>query len=1265
MVKKVERNAPCPCGSGKKFRECHMGRIGFEQLKEMSAYDIARFDAEPKSRQLDQSFLQALQKIVQGTSPLDLLTRLGVISTLPQNQRFLMRFSYLIAALCSKSIVWGDKRSEDKHVNALIALLNEKIGPQIGWAESDIEYKPFLSEYWYAKKHYYFFPGGLAIPQVYLYELMVMGETFKEDINSKLGFDHEDGIDLFLPLIDSYIRQGELSRYELATPGDFEDRAVAGQAEQVAELEQIFREKFVFESSSLTEKQRKVFSSLSKEIGAYTPRIIDLTEETDMDISPVVTVDRKHVIPLPQVVWYGITRLFIEVIRSLDDKKEVETRFWHSTLNRVYGALARTFGGETVWPAPSYRDKGLGQIAVLYDTDKFFQVIIASSIHEPRLQPVVDKLLTESIDAWRLLTEDGATTVTTSVGERKIGDPSTLEPIRLVIVEGAGHEVFAGTPKQSMEKGVLTEIMAVHELEYILNDVESPMQFLKFLRSQERFLGQAEHVVRMSVLDSYGLYKAHRALRVEDFEGKPNLITVDSLSFDAYELERRRTEGERMIVRFLDADYALSKRAERCYAGFNLFTMDLLFLVQADVQTYVYLPQPDKRTYQSNQSMLLASNSLAYHLAREPQILTAIREAKSGLTRLSVLVSCPLDNETYDQSAVTFDDLPGQAGELRLRMLVGSEVMLRFSGANNDGERYILQQFLKCFGLAAFVDIILPCSLEKRFQAVRLSVPKIYELEVDFVQVFPEDIAWAQELEAGVLRDMQVSEGSYKGKQAVDMMIPVHDRLLEELTVRMEQYDVCELVRKLYDQIDRLYITVEKGKLRMAIESETVRDMDMMVEITQLEGQVSRHSLAYKYMLEAAIKLSPRGGESVTDEALTELLSLAMRIVEIDYYLDMIHYGLMPIQVYVSKGRFPHFAGGLSPDVLQRMEISRGQVSLRSYATIASYHRGEGEKLREAQRPSIVDEFLKVMDPAFEKELGYTFSQRINLQNATLDWFSNRDTYLRTIDKDELVKELAVNTKLPSQVIDNFLSDVVLSSQVMQDVDWKEMWPAEHFWRDERLLNRPLVQIVENEKTKCMYGYQTTLNAWTSFLSQLFNLRLKLKRMDASGPIDRSLQPYKREAADGFRDAIKELCIQHGLEACTEKSNAGRFHMPKTGIGPIDVFAVDRKRKRFLVIEAKHIALRISPKDLATERDLFLGKTPDDPEGYVQILQRKLNWFRDNEAALKEEYRIDSTEPWSFEGVIVTSDLLMTQFLAASPMPILYFDHFGETLSNE
>ena len=90
----------------------------------------------------------------------------------------------------------------------------------------------------------------------------------------------------------------------------------------------------------------------------------------------------------------------------------------------------------------------------------------------------------------------------------------------------------------------------------------------------------------------------------------------------------------------------------------------------------------------------------------------------------------------------------------------------------------------------------------------------------------------------------------------------------------------------------------------------------------------------------------------------------------------------------------------------------------------------------------------------------------------------------------------------------------------------------------------------------CLYGYQTSLNACTSFFWQLLNLRLKLKRMHDDGPISKSLQPYKEEAANEFRDSIKELCIKYGLDACVEKSNAGRVRMPEKGIGPIDVFAV-------------------------------------------------------------------------------------------------------------
>lgn len=1265
---KIGRNVPCPCGSGKKYKKCHMGKIGYEQLRALNHSDIRKLDAETESREFDQDFLGSIRATVKEDVTLDLLVQVGAISTLPQNQRFTMRFNYLIEALCSQPAAKETQEPNSKTVRNLIRLINNTVGPRIRWAEVDTENQTFLSEYWFEKRHYYLFPGGLEMPDAYLYQILFVGEVFKDEINNCLGFDHVDVLNLLLPLVDSYIRETELIQYEFTASGDFGRNAVIGEPDTVERLCHSFRKHFVFGKHALEEKQQRILNALSKRIGTYVPAISNAIHNSGLDIHPVVKINEKFVIPLPQILWFGIANLFTSVIRSLDDKNAVENRFWHATLTRVYVSLVRAFGEENVLPEPSYDGKRLAQIAVHFDKDKLFQFIVVSRARDVQLQLLVDQSLEEAITTWKQFVEEGEGVIATSFGYKKIEDPSKVEPIRIVLVNSASFSAIAGFPRSLWEEGIIQEIMTVHELEYILHDVESPMQFLKFLRNQDRFFKQAQRIVRLSVLDSYGLYKSSRAITVEAGEEEPSLIFIHPHSLDLSESERRdraKRKQEELIVRCSDGDYILNKLGDRYYAGVLPYTLDALILVQGDPQTYMFLERTIEHTDYSFRSILIAAESLAHHLSEAPEILRAIKNNFPNIDKLELRLSSTLADEKADQTSVTFEEISLKDKELRLNMLVGSQVIYRFAPPKNEGERYVLQQFLEWFGLLDILDSILPPSYEKGFQIRELQVPKVFELRTDFVRVYPEDSDWVQELETEILRNNNAQEGRFKGKDAQELMIPVHDNLLRELKKRLKLYNIQDLSEVIYYQVEQLYIYKEKEEAAMAVKSETIRDVDMRIEISRMEREISQYLSAYKYLLEASIKISPAGKNIFTNEALTELLALAQRISIIDYQLEWMNYEIFPIELRITSGGRAYFMGP-PEETIQSIDLDRGQITIRSQLRTLKEYELASRSGDEIGAPQEIQRYVVSADQAFKEELGYSLSERVQLQLAMLEWFDSVDDCLRVVDRDELAAELLEATELPAQTIEFFLQDIELSGEVMKGIPWLKMWPAEYFKKDQRLLNRPLVQIVLNGRTICIYGYQTTVSAWMVFFGELFSThRLKLKRMRDNGPISQLLEIWQGEAAGEFRDEIKGICEEHNLQASVEKHNAGAIQMPKKGLGPIDVFAVDRKRKRFLAIEAKNVGLRISPKEIATERDLFLGKSPGDPKGYVQKLSRKLEWFMNNEQALKQEYDIKRDETWNFEGMIITSNLLVTQHLAKSGMPILYVDHFEDMLSEK
>ena len=490
----------------------------------------------------DQEFSRELNQIVTGLSFCDLLVKVGVISTLADNQKFTMRFNYLIEAVCSNNLTLGSAETDFEHLKNMVSLMNQRIGPRINLHESEKWHNSFLTGYWYQRKHYHLFSGDMRRPLFFLRELHAAGRIFRDEMIKKFGFDIEDVLSFLFPLVDDYIQAADLSRHELTYWGDFGNDAVTGAFQHIQGIWKFFERSFVFESSRLEDKHRLILTALSKNIGTYLPQIGDIPYKSDLDLHPVIRFNGKFIIPFPQAIWLGVADLFRTFLLDITDKNEAGEKYKKEILGRVFNTLASCFGEEIVFLLPTCESQPLGQIAINYDTDKFLQVIVASTLCGENIQNMVDSLVTEAKIGWDDFLKIGSGLINTPDGMKKTIMPSNLELIRLILIQDAsGYEKFQFI-KNYGNDNIIMEAMSVDELEYILSEMESPMQFLKYLRVQERFLREYKPVARLSILDSYAMYRSQKSMGLEVPNHQRRPILISPHNFDDSELDGQRKQ---------------------------------------------------------------------------------------------------------------------------------------------------------------------------------------------------------------------------------------------------------------------------------------------------------------------------------------------------------------------------------------------------------------------------------------------------------------------------------------------------------------------------------------------------------------------------------------------------------------------------------------------------------------------------------------------------------------------------------------------------
>jgi hypothetical protein len=151
------------------------------------------------------------------------------------------------------------------------------------------------------------------------------------------------------------------------------------------------------------------------------------------------------------------------------------------------------------------------------------------------------------------------------------------------------------------------------------------------------------------------------------------------------------------------------------------------------------------------------------------------------------------------------------------------------------------------------------------------------------------------------------------------------------------------------------------------------------------------------------------------------------------------------------------------------------------------------------------------------------------------------------------------------------------------------------------------------------------------------------------------------KSGDVFRNEVLKSCRKMGLEAVPEKAAANGIKLPQ-GIGPVDVFVFERYRKRFVLVECKDVTFRITPRELRSQKEEFVGKNKKDTSCFLAKLRAKENWFRSHLKELCEEYGLGLDQKVNLTSVIVVNHNMIWVYCHPDPIPILENSDFFDKL---
>jgi hypothetical protein len=467
-----------------------------------------------------------------------------------------------------------------------------------------------------------------------------------------------------------------------------------------------------------------------------------------------------------------------------------------------------------------------------------------------------------------------------------------------------------------------------------------------------------------------------------------------------------------------------------------------------------------------------------------------------------------------------------------------------------------------------------------------------------------------------------------------------------------------ESVTQLYDTVEHLY----GAQAKRDFESNAKKAVDPTSKDSEAAHSQPREAMAalgLRYAIENVLKFGRAEGRVPTNSELGRLWAIGARILQLDQFLEHVHLGMIEHAAVVTDTlRLGLMVTRAGDDAFQSFQTEFNKIwQKREIEKILDHHDHPFKWIPENELTD--SENWRRFDPAFKEELGYSLTEWFQLMTALMRMFGPTQ-YLIDIDRRSFIETAKKETRLRRQKLELILGDLILTQEKLKSRNRRELLPAENFWRDERMTNRPLIEVGRSSERRILWGVELLSKSMLlSFQRLNGGNRVFPGRTSENGPIARVAGRINEASGDQLRDYLQEHLTEAGYNSTPEKKTIAGV-LGSCPPGPIDLFVIDRQKQRMILVEVKDLSFRLTPTEWKWERKDYLFE--GEPPGYLKRLHSKRDWFEKHRDQLTRESGL--VPEAELDALVVSGMPSMWVFCSAEPLPILHFDAFLEKLKS-
>lgn len=1252
MTKKIGRNEPCPCGSGKKYKHCCM------RSNDGGANFYSSGRSLLQSSGLDAPKLKAYMVNHDCAPILDYLIALQMN---PQNHGKNLRIEH-IAQLAVSSL---GKSSIVPSIDVLKKIIDEEYPEDV---MEDIPMNMYAETVVFHGGNYMFFPG-LSTHAAELFRAMMDAIYYRNDLFSTI-FQKEvyQGVIFLLEL-------GKLIAYKSGINGLVRGNENPGELISEPNSEQ----SYVIDEYMMTELlrhhglDRRVLDLFILDIN--DPKLLtEKADENPLLYKPIIHYNNCY-------FFVGITNQGCAInnyILKTAAKHECLPKLVEMTQYSIWMRIGESCIDYMHWQTSRFSD-------IVHDNEHYNEALFQIDVNWlAYVCYVKDSAADVSIDGqdvavFQNMDSQLRNTLSTL---RKDGRTKDFHIFTLVLYSSMGELIALTSDKQPVSDYLLM-LSAFDFLQLIQTEKWDKMSLVRFARTRET----KDYINAPSnqVLDIYSIYKHYGESFYFSDNEVPNILHIvpnDGCRLISESKEKLNYHGTLSTI----GGRLVYIPVQRCMDYADIYK-PVYSVVTAkccesySVPVWVRCSQTEKEGLNPSSITDTVITAVAYWMdVLRPSIAEMVKNSYENLVEIDLLFNKEVLSDKGLHSKL---DLPKTDGCLNVVKTTNGvsasfdhDYIRSFMGANNEKERDMMKRIIKVLlGInetkaQEILDERIPLGQAKMILMTEASnnplasplwlYSPIYihsatsQLMLD---MFPQ---WMRE--KGII----ISKLTNK-KEKVEFLHTGVDILLEKLSEKTSHFDTRALMKMLLNNHETLLYRHEHNKVLQPAQIICFGDSEgKRKEFLDDETLITDSGLSTRVLIEYLSATQNQLGQDIPGHDDVEgLLAIVNEIVRIGGICDAIHLDVSDhIIEQLNSGRY----GINDEDFYDNME---GFASAHSIENVNHYiedfdYKMEHLAIHESSMESTKDEEHKQIDEAFEADWGINYTNLLEFLYACHLIAVKKRTSVLEISEKELTKEaIGLCPNFSEDIINKCLDRFSLDKRAEYltpptGMSGRDVFP----WiynRELSYLRRPIVRYVLADGNMClMLGSRSCIAAGLQLTDLLYSGRLRnvgKKLKDLLGVFEAKKGHVFNEEVRSFLQQIKGLIVwPHDVSM---KSKGHLDTGLNTDYGDIDVLAFNPLTNILYSIECKNTNTAKNVREMKTEMDEYLGRgdNPETDKKRALVLKhlRRHQWLINNKEQVKKFLGVK--EDPVIKSMMLTSSVIPTSYLKKeeSPLSILNY----------